>query len=123
MTFATDHPDSDQRQWNTVKLGNGPVLSRGSANSGRVFRRLVELAERESIPYSVQISPRYTGTDADAIHHARGGVASAVISIPNRYMHSPNEMIDLSDVDHAVRLIAAFVHSVASVNEFIPADE
>lgn len=123
VTFATDHPDADQRQWNTVKLGGGPVLSRGSANSGRVFRRLVELAERESIPYNVQIAPRYTGTDADAIHHVRGGIASAVISIPNRYMHSPNEMIEISDVAHAVKLIAAFVHSVASVTEFIPADE
>jgi endoglucanase len=123
VTFATDHPDADQRQWNTVKLGGGPVLSRGSANSGRVFRRLVDLAERESIPYNVQISPRYTGTDADAIHHVRSGIASAVISIPNRYMHSPNEMISLSDVEHAIRLITAFVHSVSSVNEFIPTDE
>ena len=122
-TFATDHPNADQRQWNTVKLGGGPVLSRGSANSGRVFRRLVDLAERESIPYSVQISPRHTGTDADAIHHVRSGIASAVISIPNRYMHSPNEMIALSDVEHAIRLITAFVHSVSSVNEFIPSDE
>ncbi|MGQ9479907.1 M42 family metallopeptidase [Chloroflexus sp.] len=123
VTFATDHPDSDQRQWNVVKLGSGPVLSRGSANSGRVFRRLVELAECEAIPYSVQISPRYTGTDADAIHHVRGGIASAVISIPNRYMHSPNEMIALHDVECAVRLIAAFVHSVSNVSEFIPQDE
>ncbi|MGB9739906.1 M42 family metallopeptidase [Chloroflexus sp.] len=123
VTFATDHPDADQRQWNVVKLGGGPVLSRGSANSGRVFRRLVDLAEREGIPYSVQISPRYTGTDADAIHHVRGGIASAVISIPNRYMHSPNEMIALSDVEYAVQLIASFVHSVNSVNEFIPVDE
>ncbi len=121
VTFATDYPDADQRQWNTVALGGGPVLSRGSANNSRIFRRLCAIAERESIPYSVQIAPRYTGTDADAIHHARGGVASAVISIPNRYMHSPNEMIDLNDVEHAVRLIAAFVRSVASLEEFMPA--
>lgn len=120
VTFATDHPESDKRQWGEVKLGGGPVLSRGSANSPLVYDRLVAVAEREQIPYSVQISPRYTGTDADAIHKSRAGVATGVISIPNRYMHSPNEMVQLSDVEQAARLIAAFVRSIATVEEFIP---
>lgn len=120
VTFATDHPDSEQRQWGEVKLGGGPVLSRGSANSPLVFQRLVDTAEREQIPYSLQMAPRYTGTDADAIHKSRGGVASGVVSIPNRYMHSPNEMLALADVENAARLIAAFVHSIASADEFIP---
>lgn len=122
VTFATDHPDADQRRWGTVALGGGPVLSRGSANSAAVYRRLVQIAEREAIPYKLQITPDYTGTDADAIHRARGGVASAVISIPNRYMHSPNEMIQLSDVQHAAQLIAAFVQSIGSLDEFLPRD-
>jgi putative aminopeptidase FrvX len=120
VTFATDHPETDKRQFGDVRLGGGPVLSRGAANSPLVHERLVAIAERESIPYSLQITPRYTGTDADAIHLARGGVATGVISIPNRYMHSPNEMIDLTDVDHAARLIAAFAGSIKSENEFLP---
>jgi endoglucanase len=120
VTFATDHPETDKRQFGDVRLGGGPVLSRGAANSPLVYERLVALAAHEGIPYSLQITPRYTGTDADAIHRVRGGVATGVISIPNRYMHSPNEMIDLADVDHAARLIAAFAGSIASENEFLP---
>lgn len=122
VTFASDHPSSNKNQWGDVKLGGGPVISRGAANSPLVFERLLEIAESEKIPYSVQITPRYTGTDADAIHVARSGVATAVISIPNRYMHSPNEMIELADVENAARLIAAFVRSIKNVDEFIYQD-
>jgi putative aminopeptidase FrvX len=122
VTFATDHPDSDQRRWGNVTLGGGPVLSRGSANSAAVYRRLLELAARDTIPFTLQITPDYTATDADAIHRSRGGVPSAVVSIPNRYMHSPNEMIQLSDVQHAAQLIAAFVRSIRSLDEFMPQD-
>lgn len=120
VTFATDHPESDKRQQGDVKLGGGPVLSRGAANSPLVHRRLVEIATRDAIPYSLQMNPRYTGTDADAIHMARGGVATGVIGIPNRYMHSPNEMVSFDDVQHAAALIAAFVRSILTVDEFIP---
>jgi endoglucanase len=120
VTFATDHPDSEQRQWGDVKLGGGPALSRGSANSPLVYERLIAVAEAEEIPYSVQISPRYTGTDADAIFLSRGGVATGVVSVPNRYMHSPNEMVHLDDVANAARLIAAFVRSLRSADEFVP---
>lgn len=121
VTFATDHPETSKQQWGDVKLGGGPVLSRGSANSPLVFRRLQETAEAEGIAYSLQMSPRYTGTDADAIHKSRAGVATGVVSVPNRYMHSPNEMCALSDLEAAARLIAAFVRSIASADEFVPA--
>jgi putative aminopeptidase FrvX len=119
VTFATDHPESDKRQYGDVKLGGGPVLSRGAANTPVVFSRLLDTAAEQKIPYSVQITPRYTGTDADAIHMIRGGVATGVVSIPNRYMHSPNEMVDLADVEHAAQLIAAFVRSIKAADEFV----
>ncbi len=123
VTFSTDHPESaDRRQFGDVQLGGGPVLSRGAANSPLVYRRLTEVAAHEKIPYSLQITPRYTGTDADAIYAARGGVATAIISIPNRYMHSPNEMVDLADVENAAKLIAAFVRSLRDADEFVPGD-
>jgi endoglucanase len=120
VTFATDHPDSDKKKLGDVKLGHGPVLSRGSANNVLIFDRLCEIAEREGIPYSVQINPRSTGTDADNIYTTRSGVATTVISVPNRYMHSPNEMVDLADVEYTIRLIVAFVQSVRSEDEFFP---
>ncbi len=120
VTFATDHPNSEKRQFSDVTLGGGPVFSRGAANSPVLFEMLLDTAEREGIPYSLQINPRYTGTDADAIHLSRGGVATIVVSIPNRYMHSPNEMIQLSDVEHAARVIAALVRSLTPETDLIP---
>jgi endoglucanase len=101
-------------------MGGGPALSRGSAVSPMVFDMLIATAEREGIPFSLEASPRYTGTDADAIHYSRGGVAAGLVSIPNRYMHSPNEMIQLSDVENAAKLIAAFVKTLSSESRFIP---
>ncbi len=120
VTFATDHPDMDKRRQGDVKLGGGPVLERGSANSPVVYEMLLNLAEQHNIPYSVVASPSYTGTDADAIALSRGGVATGVVSIPNRYMHSPNEMIDLRDVEHAAQLIAAFVRSLTADTDLVP---
>lgn len=121
VTFATDHPQSNRQRDGDVKLGGGVVLAPGSVNSPLIYKRLIDIAEREQIPYAVQATPRDTGTDADAVAFVRQGVAAAVISIPNRYMHSPNEMVDLGDVEQVLRLIVAFVHSVQSEQEFIPA--
>lgn len=120
VTFATDHPSSDKRQQGDVKLGGGPVLSRGSAGSPVLYDMILATAEREQIPYSIQITPRYTGTDADSIHTVRGGIATVVVSIPNRYMHSPNEMIELADVENAARLIAALVRQFSVETDLIP---
>jgi endoglucanase len=81
---------------------------------------LLEIAEREGIPYSLQITPHRTDTDADAIHLSRGGVAAALISIPSRYLHSPNEMVELTDVENATQLIAAFVRSLSPEVDLVP---
>jgi putative aminopeptidase FrvX len=120
VTFATDAPGMDKRKYGEVKLGGGPVLARGSANSPVLFDLLCAVAEEEGIPYAVQINPAYTATDADAIHKARAGVATAVVSIPNRYMHSPNEMIDLADVIYAADLIAALVRRLGPDTDLVP---
>ncbi len=120
VSFATDHPDSDKKQYGDIKLGGGPVLSRGSANSPLVYEMLMDTAEREKIRYSLEIAPRYTGTDADAFHITRGGVATGCVSIPCRYMHSPNEMIELTDVENTAKLIASFVRSLTPDTDFIP---
>ncbi len=72
------------------------------------------------IPYTIQASPRFTSTDADAVYLQRGGIPTGVISIPNRYMHSPNEIVALDDVDATVRLIAAFCRGLDAQTHFIP---
>jgi endoglucanase len=85
-----------------------------------VFERLAETAESAGIPYTIQASPRLTSTDADAVYLQRAGVATGVISLPNRYMHSPNEVVSLDDVDATVRLIAEFCRGLERDVDFVP---
>lgn len=120
VTFATDVPDVPKKEVGEHKLGGGPVLSRGSATNAAVFDRLVAEAEGRDIPYSVQAAPRATRTDADGIFLVRGGVPTGLVSIPNRYMHSPSEMVSASDLDRAAQLLAAFVRSLDRDSSFIP---
>jgi endoglucanase len=109
VTHATDTPGVEKKKHGDVGLGAGAVLSRGAAVNPRVFDLLVEAAEAEGIPYVLQAAARDTGTDADAIFTAHRGVATGLVSVPIRYMHSPNELVALEDLDRAARLIAAFV--------------
>jgi putative aminopeptidase FrvX len=120
VTFASDAPQIEKKQTGEHKLGSGPVLSRGSAIHPLVFERLAETAEAEGIPFTIQASPRSTSTDADAIYLSRAGVATGVISVPNRYMHSPNEIVSLSDLAATSRLIAAFVAGLSTDTDFVP---
>jgi putative aminopeptidase FrvX len=109
VTFASDAPGSDDKETGRHRFGTGPVLMRGSTLDPTVFELLHAAGEAEGIPFTVAASARATGTDADAFHISRGGVPSAVVSVPLRYMHSPVEMVQLDDVENAARLIAAFV--------------
>jgi endoglucanase len=118
VTHATDHPDADVRGQGLVKLGGGPSLARGSAVNTRVFELLVEAAEADGIPYQIEASGRSTGTDADSIARVRSGVPTGLVSIPNRYMHSPGEMISLTDLDNCAKLIAAFARRLGTTPNF-----
>jgi putative aminopeptidase FrvX len=118
VTFATDAPGVEKKEVGERKLGSGPVLARGSAAHPLVFERLVDAAEAEQIPYSVIAAPRYTSTDADAIYLSRQGVATGLLSVPNRYMHSPNEIVSVHDLEMTARLIAAFVRRLDGATDF-----
>lgn len=118
VTFATDHPGIEKKEHGDVRLGGGPVLTRGSVTSAAVFELLRTAASRESIPVTIRASGRSTGTDADAVHLAHEGVATGIVAIPNRYMHSPNEMISLQDVQRAAILIAEACRLVTSETDF-----
>ena len=119
VTFASDVPGIEKKEVGEHKLGGGPVLARGSASHGLVFERIAEVAEREKIPFTITATPKYTSTDADSIAVSRGGVATALVSVPNRYMHSPNEMVSLNDLDATAELIAAFCRDIENADDFV----
>jgi endoglucanase len=118
VTFATDHPGIEKKELGDHAVGSGPVITRGSIISPVVFRLLRGTAESLSIPYTLQAAGRDTSTDADAIHVAAQGIATGLISIPNRYMHSPNEMVSLEDLDRAATLIAESCRRVSRETDF-----
>ncbi len=112
VTFTSDIPGSDKRLYGDLALGKGPTISIGAALHPVIREKLTGIADKQKIPYQLEIAPGRTGTDADAIHALKAGAATAVIGIPNRYMHTPNEVVSLSDLENAVRLVAAFVQAV-----------
>jgi putative aminopeptidase FrvX len=118
VTFATDHPAMEKKEIGDHKIGGGPVFTRGSIISPVVYGLLRKTAEDTNIPFTVHAAGRDTSTDADAIHIAREGIATALVSIPNRYMHSPNEMVSLEDLDRAAELIAEVCRRVTMETDF-----
>jgi endoglucanase len=120
VTFSTDVPDISKKEHGDHKIGGGPVIARGSAAHAGVVDRLVEVAEAEGIPFTLQAQPKATRTDADAIFLVRSGVPTGLVSVPNRYMHSPNELVSLSDLERAARLLAAFVRRLGAEADFRP---
>ncbi len=108
VTHANDTPGVELGQDTRHKLGSGPVIQRGATIHPRVSELLYEAAEAESIPFTLSSSGRYTGTDADAFHVARAGIATGLVSVPLRYMHSAVETINIDDLETTSRLVAAF---------------
>jgi putative aminopeptidase FrvX len=108
VTFATDAPDTNEKEVGRHRFGSGPVLQRGATLDPQLFELIHAAGEAEKIPFTVTASGRSTGTDADGMHAARAGVPTSVVSVPLRYMHSPVEMVQMDDVQNAARLIAAF---------------
>ncbi|HIE09679.1 MAG TPA: M42 family peptidase [Armatimonadetes bacterium] len=116
--FATDYPGVDKRRVGEVSVGKGPILHRGANINPKVGELLIRAAEEEGIPYQLVGEPRGTGTDANVIQLTRAGVATGLVSVPNRYMHTPSEVISLSDLDNAVRLLVAFVERLEPDMDF-----
>jgi putative aminopeptidase FrvX len=120
VCHACDYPDADKRRVGDVALGRGPVISRGANINPRVFDLLVRAARDESIPHQIQAAPRGTGTDANAMQISRAGMATGLVSVALRYMHTPTEVLSLVDLENACRLCAAFAARVTPEMDWTP---
>ncbi|HOL73311.1 MAG TPA: M42 family metallopeptidase [Bryobacteraceae bacterium] len=120
VCHATDSPSIDKKQEGDIALDKGPVIFRGPNMNPRVVEKLIEAAKSREIPYQLDAYGRATGTDANAIQITRAGVAAGLIGVPNRYMHSPVEMVSLRDLDRAADLLAAFALSLTGEEDFTP---
>jgi putative aminopeptidase FrvX len=120
VCHATDTPGNDKKQLGEVRLGDGPVLFRGPNINPRVFERLQAAAQRREVAVQVRGAPRATGTDANVMQLSREGVATGLIGIPNRYMHSPVEVVSLTDLERAALLLAEFCAAVTPSDDWTP---
>jgi endoglucanase len=120
VCHATDTPGNDKKSLGEIKLGAGPVLFRGPNISPCVFAELEGAAQRAGVPYQVRGVPKATGTDANVIQISRDGVATGLVGIPNRYMHSPVEVVHLDDLGHAASLLAEFCAGLSGRTDLTP---
>ncbi|MDO4575842.1 MAG: M42 family metallopeptidase [Planctomycetia bacterium] len=120
VTFASDCPTIDKKQNGDIVLGKGAVIERGPNMNPKVVNRLLEVGQQHTIPYQLTATGTPPGTDARVIQLSRGGVASGLISIPNRYMHSPVEVVSLDDMDAVADLLARFTEGLDENTSFIP---
>lgn len=119
--FATDLPDIPKKQYGDIILGKGPALNHSCDNNIVLGKILRNIAKTKKIPYQEAVAHRATGgTDAAVIQLSRGGIATALLSIPNRYMHSQVEMCDLRDAEAAVKLLTETIAALRGDESFIP---
>lgn len=120
VTVASDHPNTEKKRLGDICLGKGPVIVVGPNINPKVHELLNKAAENIKITVQKEIASGATGTDANVIQVNRGGVATGLISVANRYMHSPNEVISLKDLNEAALLLAEFVRIANDQTDFIP---
>jgi endoglucanase len=121
VDFSTDQPDVERKHNGEVGLGKGPILPRGANINPALFDLLADVAAKKKIPVQFTGIPKASGTDANVMQISRGGVATALVKIPLRYMHTPVEVLSLSDLDNAVKLITEVLYRIKDRGSFIPA--
>lgn len=120
VTHATDNPGAQAKRVGTVELGKGPTIARGANINPILEALLVDTAKKKRLAVQSLAAPRATGTDANVMQVSRAGVATALLGIPNRYMHTSAEVVDLRDLDTAAKLIAETTSRITKRTSFIP---
>ena len=118
VTHATDYPTVDKRQHGDIKVGQGPTVTHGNCNHPEVIKRVEQVAKRLKINLQHEAISSTSGTDTDAVFWTRGGIPSGLISLPNRYMHSPVEVVSLKDLEQIPQLMAGFAKSLKKGDKF-----
>ncbi|WP_435166987.1 M42 family metallopeptidase [Falsirhodobacter sp. 1013] len=120
MGQATDYRDALTSRYGRFDIGMGPAIDRGANTNHEVFRLLSEAAAEEKIAYQIHATGSTTPTDAQALQTNRGGMATGLLSVPLRYMHTPSEVISLKDVEATARLMAAYCRRITPFTDFRP---
>ena len=115
VTHCSDYPGVEKTRVGDVRLGRGPVINRGAGVHATLSELAAEAAVEAGIPHQFEAASGRTHTDADAVALTRAGVPTCVISVPNRYMHSPNEVVDLGDLEATAELVAAIARRLEQV--------
>jgi putative aminopeptidase FrvX len=118
VTHATDYPCVNKAQHGDIHVGRGPTITHGGCNHPEVVERIESVAKARKIPLQHEAMSNSSGTDTDVIFWTRGGIASALISLPNRYMHSPVELVSLKDLELIPELLAGFAASLKKNEQF-----
>ncbi|MDA1009509.1 MAG: M42 family peptidase, partial [Bacteroidetes bacterium] len=114
----TGTPMLDKIKQGDIKCGDGPVLTYGPAVQNNLLELIIKAAEKKKIPFQRAAASRSTGTDTDAFAYATGGVASSLISLPLRYMHTTVEMASKEDVENVIRLIYESLQKIKNNHDF-----
>ena len=120
LNHAADYPGAEKKVTGDLKLGKGPIIEIGPNINPAVGELLLDVAKKKKIPYQRSGEPSATGTDANAIQITRAGVAAGLLSVPNRYMHTPVEVISLADLDNSAKLLAETCLRIDEKMDFIP---
>ncbi len=120
MGQATDYPDADVRRYGVLDIGKGPGIDRGANTSDAVFDILMQAAAEDDIACQVHATAGTTPTDAQVMQISLNGMATGLLSVPLRYMHTPCEVIDLADLDRTAQLAAAYCRRIRPDTDFCP---
>jgi len=118
VTHATDYPTVSQSLHGDIRMGKGPTVTHGGCNHPGVVARIESVAAKAGIRLQHEAMSASSGTDTDVIFWTRGGIPSGLVSLPNRYMHSPVELVNLKDLEQIPKLLAGFALSLDRGEEF-----
>ncbi len=120
VTFTSDHPQTSKHEIGDIRLNGGPVISIGGRINPRVYQMLIDAADEAGIAYQIDPQASGTGTDTDVIQVSRAGVATGLVSIPCRYLHTGSEIVSLKDIDEIAELLSRFVLALDAQTNVIP---